>query len=264
MHRLMEDCSELHHRNTSVFLPTQRAKTPAKDLLQNVPFLFQKGCNKDLLELFQRRPTKYVAFNGVEEVEEEEEQAPRLETLEPIELSQLKFKQATLNPTPRESPVHRPEYAFDMEMVEQPRHEEPPVSSHEQIQNHGFMDDAILEEVRRDQYEEQTADRFSDRNGPRSSPPSNDKSAAEIRETMLAEMYSKSPFGIHLDSLLDLENSTAREAARTFYVALELLKERQIKVNQIDAFGPIDLWISGHDSEDLMELAESEMGDEDF
>ncbi|EGT35477.1 hypothetical protein CAEBREN_25861 [Caenorhabditis brenneri] len=266
MNNMMENYSSLHYDHPSAFRPKRKKPMPLAELLNTVPYCLRKNCNKELAEQFPKRATRFDPtirpnVSSDEEEEEEEENlrnsaAPQqnFDDLEPINLSQLKFKETPLKvQSPIASPL-RAQFDFEDLQMEQPRRqEEPPLEN--PISPVKYQDDQFLDDPYN--YARSFGTVYTGSN-------SEDKTADTIRENLFMECEKVSPFSYQLDLMVDINKTTRREAARTFYVALELLKERAIKASQITPYGPIDLTIAAHDSEDLEELAAIECDDGDF
>ncbi|EGT35446.1 hypothetical protein CAEBREN_15567 [Caenorhabditis brenneri] len=267
MNNMMENYSSLHYDHPSAFRPKRKKPMPLAELLNTVPYSLRKNCNKELAEQFPKRATRFDPtirpnVSSDEEEEEEEEEnlrnsaAPQqnFDDLEPINLSQLKFKETPLKvQSPIASPL-RAQFDFEDLQMEQPRRqEEPPLEN--PISPVKYQDDQFLDDPYN--YARSFGTVYTGSS-------SEDKTADTIRENLFMECEKVSPFSYQLDLMVDINKTTRREAARTFYVALELPKERAIKASQITPYGPIDLTIAAHDSEDLEELAAIECDDGDF
>lgn len=268
MNNMMEDYSSLHYDNASSLRMKLKKPMPLAELLGTVPYFMRKHCNDVLGEQFPTRSIRFdpsikpnVSVSDDKESDEEEEETLRIpaaplrhnfDDLEPINLSQLKFMETPLREHSPISSPRRPQYEFDDVMLEQPRHEEPLMDN--PISPLKYQDDQLLDDPFN--CARTFGSVFTGSNA-------EDKSSTTIREELLSECEKMSPYSFQLDYMMEVDRTSRREAARTFYVALELLKERSIKATQVTPYGPIDLIIAGNDLDDLEDLA-MEIDDGDF
>ncbi|NP_001317850.1 Rad21/Rec8-like protein C-terminal eukaryotic domain-containing protein [Caenorhabditis elegans] len=253
MHHLMEDYSSLHFKDVEPLCRKTSKVMNLKDLLNPIPYYLRKGCNTDMWDLFKVKTRKFdstIGRHDVSDTEDEDEEAERRnrreaerELLETIDLSQMKFMATPLKEkSPIMTPAHRPEEIEFREELEVPRLEqfEPmnvnPISPR--------MDEpALLEENwnSKPTWSNPISENIAD--------------ALTIRANIIHKLNSECPYEVTLDSIIPLAATSRREAARTFYTVLELLKEREIKAIQRDPYGNIDLLLSTDDIEDIDELA---------
>ncbi|CAB01150.2 Rad21/Rec8-like protein C-terminal eukaryotic domain-containing protein [Caenorhabditis elegans] len=254
MHHIMEDYSSLHFKDPEPLYRKTSKVMNLKELLNPIPYFLRKGCNTDMWDLFKVKTRKFDSTIGhdvsdTEEEDEDEETERRnrlkaeLEPLETIDLSQMKFMTTPLkDKSPILTPVHRPEEIEFREELELPRFEqfEPmnvnPISPK--------MEEPALFE-----------DNWNSKPTWSNTSSENIADALTIRGNIIRQLDDKSPFEVTLDSMIPVAATSRREAARTFYTVLELLKERKIKATQRAPYENIDLLLSTDDSEDIDDLA---------
>ncbi|CAO4360256.1 unnamed protein product [Caenorhabditis nigoni] len=283
IHRMMEDFSSLHYEDGKMLRVKPAAKSTVKELLKPVPYFIKDRRNADtwdVLDVGYKKPNSNISGNDVSDDEDETEPSSgsrrpkKYKNLEPIDLSNLNFSMTPLK-SPRMSPL-RP--AVDMEDLERPRDytDVPPEFDFPRPEDVHHVPGDVPEEIefpRREDngsnitkiYDDVMLDEDPFPAFKTFEPPSaGDKPAAAIREELLRQCEEESPYPIQLDSMTPVATTSRREAARTFYAVLDLLKNRRIEVTQVSPFGQIDVQISAEGSEDLSMLAMEEMDDGDF
>lgn len=304
MHRMMENFSSLHYENGTTHLVKKQQKVTLKELMRPLPYVLQKGCHEDLLDIFNvgtRRCEPDVGNSGLHDEEEEEQpmeenletpqnrrrRQPKLSNLPEIDLDNLAFYSTPLKSPKPSSPLHQIE-EDPIQQFENPREhriEPPPMemdfdyppNPNPSNTNLFVPDPEPIEEVRRTPQRSSIPGmerietgavlrddpnyRFGMNRGfDRSA--SDDKTCAMFRSLILSECETASPYPIQFDSITPFKSTTRREAARAFYVVLELLKERRLKVVQISEYGQIDIRLSGEGSQDLEQLEQEEQEEE--
>ncbi|UMM10122.1 hypothetical protein L5515_000037 [Caenorhabditis briggsae] len=289
MNRMMEDFSSLHYEDGKMLRVKPAAKSAVKELFRSVPYFIKDRRNADtwdVLDVGYKKPNSSISGNTVSEDEDEIESSSgfrrpkQYKNLEPIDLSNLKVSMMPLKETsPVMSPLRPVVDGIDMEDLERPRdhNDVPPEFDFPRPEDVHREPGEVPEEIefpRREDngsnitkiYDDAMLDEDPFPTSKTFEPPSaGDKSAATIREELLRQCEEESPYPIQLDSMTPIETTSRREAARTFYVVLELIKNRRIEVTQVSPFGQIDVQLSAEDFEDLAVLAmEEEMDDGDF
>ncbi|CAI2310107.1 unnamed protein product [Caenorhabditis sp. 36 PRJEB53466] len=255
MHRMMEDFSSLHYSDTKHFLQKPKKFMSVKQLLDLVPFFLRENCDTKLWTVFDGKPKRHEKdsrsnVSNESMVSEPPSKRSRRSdyenlNLEPIDLSQMKVMMTPLKEkTPASSPIHRSEL--------EPLAE---VETARRMQEEFNYDDVIRNPIS-PRFNEQLSENMDNSVTPRQITDgshrlgSDDRSAAVIRENLLAECQKAAPYTFSLESVFR-PNVSRREAARTFYVTLELLKERELVVMQREPFDTIELQVEHEDSDDI-------------